>query len=259
MANPYDSQMHVAVGGAWQRAGQRLLRQIEISPAARVLDVGCGTGQLTAVLARCVSEGVALGIDVDQAAIRAARELYPFDQFANLDFHVANLHDWQPPSMFDLVFCNSTLHLVRPGVAATMQLARWVGPGGVLAIQLPARDFSEEVRVAIESALTIVRFANPFPLWSSPWYLPTPTELASMLRDAGLADTRVMEELEPLSFRSPEDAAEYFEGLLLAPYLEVLPDDRRGDFLMAFGEAFPLVHGLPACTMKRLYAIARRR
>ncbi len=258
MGDRYNSERHVALGGAWQRAGMRLMRQFEIPARTRILDAGCGNGELTQQLARCAPEGETLGIDSNASAIAQACHLAADAGLAHLRFEVADFLAWTPATPFDAVFCNSTLHLTRPDAAGASRLAGFLAPGGVLALQLPARDLSEEVRDALQSALAAVGVDNPFPVWNAAWHLPTSSELAAAVQETGLRDIRAMEEFEPLTFRSPEDAAAYFTGLLLDPYLRQIPDERHADFLEAFGASFPLANGLPHCLLKRLYLIARR-
>lgn len=258
MAPAYNSEMYVAVGGAWQRAGMRLMRQVEIPASYRILDVGCGSGDLTAGLARCVPEGEVVGLDTRADLLARGAETALAGGLTNIRWVTEDLLNYEPADGFNLVYCNSTLHLVRPGLAATVRLAKWVRPGGKLALQTPAKDLSDEVHRAIEAGLKAVGAELPFPTWSSPWYLPPTNELAATVRDQGLTDIRAMEEFEPLSFRSGEDAAAYFRGLLLGPYLDALPPAKHEDFLHAFGEAFPLENGMPGCLLKRVYLVASR-
>jgi trans-aconitate methyltransferase len=258
MSDAYNSEMYVAVGGAWQRAGLRLMRQVEIPAETNILDVGCGSGALTISLAKCGLNGRTTGLDIDKAQLAAAAKLAKEQGIANVSWVCEDLHRYAPETLFDLVFCNSTLHLARPGVAATVKLAQWTAPGGKVALQTPARDLSDEVHTAVEQALVAIGEACPFPTWSSPWYLPAANELATTLREAGLSKVRAMEELEPLSFRNADDAALYFQGLLFGPYLEKLPPAKHADFLQAFGEAFPVENGMLQCYLKRIYVIGEK-
>ncbi len=258
MSEAYNSEMYVAVGGAWQRAGLRLMRQVEIPAETRILDVGCGSGALTISLARCGMNGQTTGLDISAGNIATATKLAKNQGIENVAWVCDDLHHYEPETPFDLVFCNSSLHLARPGVAATVKLAQWTALGGRLALQIPARDLSEEVQKAVESGLAAIQEPCPFPTWSSPWYLPGANELATTLREAGLSKVRAMEELEPLSFRNPEDAASYFQGLLFAPYLEKLPPAKHADFLQAFGEAFPVENGMLQCYLKRVYVVGEK-
>jgi trans-aconitate methyltransferase len=258
MTDSYDSQQHVAIGGAWQRAGMRLFRRLQISAEADVLDVGCGRGELTILLARCALQGRTIGIDANAQALEAARAQAQAAGLSNVTFVQGDVLSWEAPHGFDIVFSNSTLHLTRPGVAAAVRLAGWVRTGGTLAIQLPARDLPDALEPAIAAGLAAAKHSNPFPIWSSPWYLPTATELTGLLRESGLDDVRAMEELEPVTFRTAADAGLYFKGLLLGPYLEQLPADRHAAFLEAFGAALPTAGGLPQCTLRRMYVLGRK-
>lgn len=257
MSPDYNSQMHVALGGSWQRAGSRLMRQISMPAQSRVLDAGCGTGELTLVLARHVPEGHVVGIDADPACIRQATLSAEEAGVTNVSFRQGDLLASLGDREYDFAFCNSTLHLLADAKTALHNLVTSLREGGRLAIQLPAHDTSDEVHEALSEALRFVEGEELLRLWNGP-FMPRSQELYTVLQELGLEDVRVVEELEPLSFRSSEDASAYFEKLLLGPYLRQLPEARQEDFLRAFGEAFPLQSGLPNCTLTRLYAHGTR-
>lgn len=118
-------------------------------PAARVLDVGCGDGLLTAALAGVCGDVV--GLDVDAPSIRRAREAFPEHRAA---FVVGDLftHPFEPGS-FDMVASVATLHHVdaRRGLARMVELLR---PGGRLAVVGLAREdrVSDLLRAGLAAA-----------------------------------------------------------------------------------------------------------
>ncbi|KAI1751891.1 S-adenosyl-L-methionine-dependent methyltransferase [Xylaria castorea] len=122
-------------------AGNFLIQKLEITPGMRVLDVGCGPGDLTAQIAEVVGEnGSVVGIDPSKERIAIA-----MDERAkpNLSFKVGRAEDLSqfPSSSFDALFVNSTLHWVEDQPAALVEFGRVLKPGGCLGISGGSGDF----------------------------------------------------------------------------------------------------------------------
>src|ERR1700736_448812 len=100
-ANLYDAK-HAFV---W-KFGADLLPLLAPRPGERILDIGCGTGHLTAQIAESGAQVV--GVDRSQEMVAAARKAYP-----NLQFEVADARKLPYQGEFDAVFSNATLHWIR--------------------------------------------------------------------------------------------------------------------------------------------------
>jgi trans-aconitate methyltransferase len=99
-ANLYDAK-HAFV---W-KYGADLVPLLAPQAGERILDIGCGTGHLTAQIAN--SGARVLGIDRSPEMVRAARHAYP-----NLQFEVADARDLRFQDEFDAVFSNAALHWI---------------------------------------------------------------------------------------------------------------------------------------------------
>ncbi|HQU25718.1 MAG TPA: methyltransferase domain-containing protein [Acidimicrobiales bacterium] len=104
-----------------------------LAPTARVLDVGCGPGTITADLARRVPEGEVLGIDRSAPVVEAARSQHGAE---NLSFRVGDVYALDlADASFDVVYAHQVLqHLTRP-VDAIAEMRRVLKPGGLLAVR----------------------------------------------------------------------------------------------------------------------------
>jgi trans-aconitate methyltransferase len=165
----------------WQ-FGRDLLQVLAPQAGERILDVGCGTGRLTAEIACAGAEVV--GIDYSPTMISQARDNYPILVFENHDAcHMPYLGE------FDAVFSNAALHWIQPAEEAAAAMARALKSGGRLVAELGGHG---NVQVLVESAYRALRqLGIPEPERYNPWYFPSVGEYATLLERQGLEVTLV--------------------------------------------------------------------
>lgn len=164
-----------AYGFVW-RQGAGPLELLAPRAGERVLDLGCGTGHLTAEIAAAGAEVV--GIDSSRAMIGRARASYPA-----LRFEVMDGRDFCFPEPFDAVFSNAALHWMRPPERVAERIAAALRPGGRLVAELGGRGNVAAIVEALSDALGRHGHAAP----PSPWYFPSVGEYAALLESRGLA------------------------------------------------------------------------
>ena len=163
----------------WQ-FGRDLLNMLAPQTGERILDVGCGTGQLTAEIAKSGAEVV--GIDQSPEMITSARKNFPA-----LQFEVADIAMTAFDNEFDAVFSNAALHWVRNQESAITAMARALRPGGRLVFEMGGRGNIQQIWNAAIQALAAMGVQNPEKL--SPWFYPSIGEYAPMLESHGLEVT----------------------------------------------------------------------
>ena len=155
-------------------AGADLVEVLDPQAGERVLDLGCGTGQLSAQIAATGAEVV--GIDLSAEMIEAARE-----QFPSLSFAVGDARDFSFAEPFDAVFSNAALHWVKPPETALACIVACLGQGGRFVAELGgARNVATISRGLIDQLAA--RGFHP----QSPWYFPRLGEYARLVEQAGL-------------------------------------------------------------------------
>jgi SAM-dependent methyltransferase len=107
-----------------------------LRPGMRLLDIGCGPGTITTGLARAVSPGEVVGIDVAPAVIEEAARHLAESGVTNARFEVASVYALPyDDASFDVVHAHQVLqHLAKPADAASEAL-RVLKPGGLLAVR----------------------------------------------------------------------------------------------------------------------------
>jgi trans-aconitate 2-methyltransferase len=148
-----------------------LLAQLAPQVGEQILDLGCGTGQLTEKIAS--SGAQVLGLDSDPAMIAQAQENYP-----QIPFQTAEATDFQLPKPVDAVFSNAVLHWVPQAKLAARYIAQALKPGGRLVAEFGGKGNVQTILSALQ-AVSGQRDLNP-------WYFPSLGEYAALLETVGL-------------------------------------------------------------------------
>ena len=148
-------------------------------PGETILDLGCGSGQLTAAIAS--AGALVTGLDASPEMLAEARASFP-----ELDFRLGDAVDFALDSSVDAVFSNAALHWVKNSEAAASCIARALKPGGRFVAEFGGHGNIQAIVDALHSILGTLE---------SPWYFPTIGEYATLLdrhgleaRQAGLID-----------------------------------------------------------------------
>jgi trans-aconitate 2-methyltransferase len=157
--------------------GIDLLEPLAPRPGERILDLGCGAGQLTAQIADAGAE--VLGLDASAEMIAEARRLYP-----QLAFEIADAARFEVDSPFDAVFSNAVLHWVKPPEQAIERIAAALRPGGRFVAEFGGRANVAQIVAAVNQAVSAAlgRNAGDF----NPWYYPSVGEYAALIEARGL-------------------------------------------------------------------------
>lgn len=149
-------------------------------PGERVLDLGCGSGELSAQLAAAGAQ--VTGLDASAAMIEGARQHHP-----GLNFVVQDAHTLSYAGNFEAVFSNAALHWMAPLPPVLAGLQRALVPGGRLALEMGGAGNVQVIRQAVSGALSELGL----PALPHPWTFPTPGELCTLLEAAGFRVTRL--------------------------------------------------------------------
>lgn len=112
------------------RASRDLLAQVPLAEAARVVDIGCGPGNSTELLAERFPGAELTGVDSSAAMLATARERLPRATFIEAD-----VAGWSPDGAVDLLFANAVFQWVPDHLSVLARLLESLTPGDVLAVQ----------------------------------------------------------------------------------------------------------------------------
>jgi trans-aconitate 2-methyltransferase len=239
------------------RPARDLLAQVPLAEARSIVDLGCGPGNSTELLAARYPDAEILGIDAAPDMLVAARKRLP-----NVSFVEADVASWAPAEPVDLLFANALFQWIPDHLAVLARLMDCLRPGGVLAVQMPD-NLGEPTHMLMEEVAHAGPWAATFASRSiRRQLLPEPTTYFETLgpRSARLDVWHTIYN-HPLA-----DAAaivEWVKGTGLRRYLEVIDPDLRPAFLEAYLERIaalypPLADGRVLLRFPRLFLVAVR-
>jgi trans-aconitate 2-methyltransferase len=201
-----------------------LLRPV---PGGRVVDLGCGTGELTRRLHASTGAASTLGVDNSPAMLSAARAGAPEGPEGpgndDVRFLLADIGTWEG-SGYDLVFANASLHWVPEHRRLVPRLGMALGPAGQLAFQVPA-NFDHVAHRVIREIAAEPPFAGELggqPLADPGSNVLAPEAYASLLDETGFAEQHVRLQVYGHHLRSAADVVEWMKGTALTPFKAAL-------------------------------------
>lgn len=200
------------------RHGRDLISLLAPVPGERVLDLGCGTGELAAELADLGIE--VHGIDADVSMIAQARAKHP-----HVRFEQADGHDFALAEPVDAVLSNAALHWMLDPSAVIARVRAALRPGGRFVAELGGDGNVAAIRSAVAEAAGDAG-VDPTQL-RSPWFFPSPAEYATLLEVGGFR-VRLMEHFDrPTPLDGSSDGIVGWLRMFGAQLLAGVPTDLR--------------------------------
>lgn len=171
-AELYDAR-HAFV---WEKA-KGLVELLAPKPGERILDLGCGTGALTAEIAAAGAE--VFGVDRSTDMIAEARKKFPA-----LRFEVIDACELSFTGEFDAVFSNAVLHWIREPERVIVGVEKALRPRGRFVAEFGAKGNIQRLVDGMERACRAMGISQP--VTAALWYYPSIAEYSSLLEKHGL-------------------------------------------------------------------------
>jgi trans-aconitate 2-methyltransferase len=185
-----------------------------------VLDAGCGSGRVTELLLERLPRGRVVALDADADMVRATRERFAGD--ARVQVIHQSLTEMDLPEPVDAVFSGATFHWVLDHDELFSRLGRATKPGGRISAQCGG-----EGNIARVKAIADRLYEDEPP---RTWYYAGPEETRERLERNGFVDVQTW--LQPMPVTPPE-VLTFLEDVILGPYVQRLPEERRTPFAQA--------------------------
>lgn len=197
-----------------------LLAMIEPRPKMRIVDLGCGPGELTRELHEHLAAEETIGIDNSETM------LLKTSAFGSemLRFQRDDIEAFVADRPFDLVFSNAAFHWIPNHTQLLTRLTSFLNPQGQVAVQMPANDGHASHRIAAE-------VAAEFGLAPRPDHVLRPADYASLLYRLGYKRQSVRLQVYGHLLESTRAVVDWVKGALFTEYEKQLDASRYAEFL----------------------------
>ncbi|GAB7037519.1 MULTISPECIES: trans-aconitate 2-methyltransferase [Catenuloplanes] len=254
----WDPDVYQRYGDERSRPFFDLLGRVPTAAPRRVVDLGCGPGDLTAALARRWPAARVEGIDSSPEMIARATAAN-----APVDFAVGDVRTWEPAPDVDVLISNAVLQWVPGHEELLPRWARGVAPGAVIALQVPGNVDAPSHR-ALRALADEPRWRGALAGAGLIRRVPSAVDYARILGPAGCTvDAWATTYLHLLPAPPGDDhpVLRWMDGTALRPVKAALPDADYPEFRATLGErladAYPVENGLVFFPFHRNFVVAR--
>ncbi len=253
MSHHWDPDRYLAYADERARPFVDLLARVDAAAPATVVDLGCGPGTLTAVLARRWPGADVLGVDSSPEMVQRAQGV------DGIRVEAGDVRTWRPVQPVDVLVANATYQWVPGHLELLPALVEHVAPDGWFAFQVPG-NHGEPSHVLLHELAADPRFA-PYTDGVARPLAHDPEVYAGVLRDLGLVvDAWETTYLHLLTGEDP--VFTWISGTGARPTLQALPDDLRATFVAEYQallrEAYPPGPHGTTLPFRRVFVVAHR-
>ena len=239
------------------RPALELLARVPADAPARVVDLGCGAGNVTQHLVARWPGAAITGVDASPDMLDQARADGP----AGVDWAMGDAGTWTPSAPPDVIYSNAALQWLGDHETLFPRLLGLLAPGGVLAVQMP-RNFAQPSHTLIDETAREAPWADRL----APVLRAAPVSDPGFYYDllaAGAAQVDIWETEYQQELDGPDSVAEFTKGTWLKPVLDALdPADRpefEARYKVKLADAYPRrADGRVLFAFRRLFIVAVR-
>lgn len=252
----WDARVYKEVSDPQREWGRRIIDEIDLRGDESVLDAGCGSGDVTRILAERVPRGRLLAVDGSPEMVALARE--HLGDLANVTVRQSDLLQLRVDDPVDLVFSSAVFHWIPDHARLFARIAAAMAPGGRLVAQCGGQGNIATVVEAIGVVSEEDPFAEALAGFRRDFHFAGPEETAARLAAAGLVDVETWLSEAPVRLAVGGPAEMFMTACVLRLHQQCLPEELRVPFAAAVAERIADPEGIATLPYVRLNIRARR-
>ena len=220
-ARDWDATSYDRVSTPQVEMARAVLERLPLRGDETVLDAGCGSGRVTALLLERLPRGHVVAVDSAPAMVEHAREALPPRRATVLCQSLTELELDEP---VDAAFSNAVFHWIGDHERLFQRLSAALKPGGRLVAQCGGKGNIDSFRRLADEVAAEEPYAEYMSDFEGPWNYASPQDTEGLLAAAGFDELRCWLQPWPVT---PEDPLEFARTVCLGNHLEALPEHLR--------------------------------
>ncbi|GFE71850.1 trans-aconitate 2-methyltransferase [Chroococcus sp. FPU101] len=219
-----------SVSSLQEALATKQLSRLTLAKSARILDIGCGNGKVTAAIAQHLPQGSVLGVDASQNMITFAQQNYGSPIHPNLHFEVGDARKLTYQHEFDQIVSFNALHWIPEQDAVLCSIHTALKTDGQALLRFVPEGSRKSIEDVVEEVCQLPRWSNYFQNHQKPYFHPTPEAYRILAEQNGLKVLQIQVEDQSWDFQTRQAFFAYCQ-VTLAEWTRFLPLDEWTAFI----------------------------
>jgi trans-aconitate 2-methyltransferase len=238
----WNAQAYARISALQQAMAAEVLSLLNMKDAKSVLDLGCGNGKITAVIAARVPEGRVVGVDASADMITYAKEHFSTETHHNLSFEVSDIRKIDYKDEFDLVVSFNALHWVPQQDVALRAIDAAMKQGGAAQLRMVPEGERKSLEDVLEETRRSERWRRYYEGYLAPYLHLTPEEYSALAAQCGLRTVSVDVADKSWDFGTREGFSA-FGSVTFVEWTRRLPEEAKPAFINDALDRYTVVAG----------------
>ena len=222
----FDGDKYLRASKHQKEWGQKLINEFHFAGNESILDLGCGDGVLSKIIADKVRHGEVLGIDRSEGMIIKASKL----KQENLHFQLLDINDIEFEGKFDIIISNATLHWILDHKKLIENCYRASKENGVVRFNFAGDGNCSNLISVIRNIMNSKAYYKYFVDFEWPWYMPTIDDYRQLLTVNNFQQIKIWDENADRYFKDVDEMVGWIDQPAIVPFITILDDSIKEGF-----------------------------
>lgn len=223
----WNAEDYAKNSSAQELWANELISNLSLKGSESLLDIGCGDGRITDVIARRLPSGFVVGIDSSESMIELASRSFTRN---NLVFYTMGATDIHLDKTFDIAFSNATLHWVKDHQTVLSNLKTYLNPNTKILFQMGGYGNAAEIIKVVEQITALDKWAEYFKGFEFPYSFYGVGDYEQWLPMTGYEAIRIELKPKDMVHKNPDELKGWLRTTWF-PYTDRLPEHQRETFI----------------------------